>query len=133
QGSVQRGLEDGRRRRAHICCHGVTLLHPVPEATVQHRDLFVPEDAEHPPGTGRVEGAQLVPVVYHHVGVVADAQVPHIVGEVGLAGQHEVVRGRLVPALLNVKKRGSGDVPLPELLPGVPLLRRVPRGIQRPQ
>ncbi|KFV86147.1 hypothetical protein N308_09961, partial [Struthio camelus australis] len=133
QGFVQRGLEDRRCRLADLCRHGVALPPPFLEAAVQHRDLSVPEDPKHPPGTGGVEGAQLVPVVHHHVGVVADPQVPHVVGEVGLAGQHEVIGGRLVPALLNVKKRCSGDVALPELLPGVSLLRGVPRGIQHPQ
>ncbi|KFP33103.1 hypothetical protein N325_04278, partial [Colius striatus] len=100
---------------------------------VQHRHVLVPEGAEHPPRSRGVEGAQLVPVVHHHVRVVADAQPPHVVGKVGLAGQHEVVRGGLVPALLDVEERRAGDVPLLELLPGVSLLRRIPGGVQHPQ
>ncbi|KFQ17688.1 hypothetical protein N331_10996, partial [Merops nubicus] len=122
QGPVQPGLKDGRGGLAELCRDRVTLLHPVLEAAVQHGDLLVPKGSEHPPGAGGVEGAQLVPVVHHHVGVVADPQAPHIVGKVGLAGQHEVVRGGLVPALLYVKEGCPRDVPLLELLPGVPLL-----------
>ncbi|KFQ57308.1 hypothetical protein N334_00941, partial [Pelecanus crispus] len=97
--------------------------HPVLEAAVQHGDLLVPKGPEHPPGTGGVEGAQLVPVVHHHVGVVADPQAPHVVSKVGLAGQHELIGGGLVPALLDVEEGCPGDVPLLELLPGVSLLR----------
>ncbi|KFV08638.1 hypothetical protein N340_03825, partial [Tauraco erythrolophus] len=130
QGRVQLGLKDSRTGLADLCRDGVTLLHPVLEAAIQHRDLLVPKGPEHPPGAGGVEGAQLVPVVHHHVGVVADSQAPHVVGKVGLAGQHEVVGGGLVPALLDVKEGRPGDVPLLELLPGVSLLRGVPRGIQ---
>ncbi|KFO07168.1 hypothetical protein N312_12911, partial [Balearica regulorum gibbericeps] len=102
-----------------LCCDGVALLHPVLEAAVQHRDLLVSEGPEHPPCTGGIEGAQLIPIIHHHVGVVADPQAPHIVSKVGLAGQHEVVGGGLVPALLDVKERRPGDVPLLELLPGI--------------
>ncbi|KGL90740.1 hypothetical protein N301_10211, partial [Charadrius vociferus] len=111
------------------CARGA-LLHPVLEAAVQDGDLLVPEGPEHPPGAGGVEGAQLVPVVHHHVGVIADPQASHVVGKVGLAGQHEVVRGDWSPALLNVEEGRPGDVPLLELLPGVSLLRRVPGGVQ---
>ncbi|KFQ88442.1 hypothetical protein N337_03722, partial [Phoenicopterus ruber ruber] len=93
---------------------GGALLPPVLEAAIQHGDLLVPKGPEHPPGAGGIIGAQLVPVVHHHVGVVADPQAPHVVGEVGLAGQHEVVGGGLVPALLDVKEGRPGDVPLLE-------------------
>ncbi|KFR08861.1 hypothetical protein Y956_01177, partial [Nipponia nippon] len=119
---VQLGLKDSRGGLADLCRDGVALFHPVLEATIQHGDLLVPEGPEHPPGAGGIEGAQLVPVVHHHVGVVADPQAPHVVSEVGLAGQHEVVRGGLVPALLDVEEGRPGDVPLLELLPSVPLL-----------
>ncbi|KFP63356.1 hypothetical protein N322_08562, partial [Cariama cristata] len=93
QGCVQLGLKDSRGRLADLRRDGVALLHPVLEAAIQHRDLLVPKDPEHPPGTGGIEGAQLVPIVHHHMGVIADTQAPHIVGELGLAGQHNVVGG----------------------------------------
>ncbi|KFO61250.1 hypothetical protein N302_12676, partial [Corvus brachyrhynchos] len=133
QGLVQPGLKDSRGGLGDLRRDGVPLLQPVLEATVQHRDLLVPKGPEHPPGAGGVEGAHLVPVVHHHVGVIADPQPPHVVSEVGLAGQHEVVRGGLVPALLDVEERRAGDVPLLELLPGVSLLGGVPGGVQHPQ
>lgn len=133
QGCVQPGLKDGRGGLGDLRRDGVALLHPVLEAAIQHGDLLVPESPEHPPGAGSVEGAQVVPVIHHDVGVVADPQAPHVVGEVGLAGQHEVVRGGLVPALLDVEEGRPRDVPLLEFLPGVSLLRRVPRSIQDPQ
>ncbi|KFP78751.1 hypothetical protein N310_12191, partial [Acanthisitta chloris] len=82
QGRVQPGLKDGRGGLADLRCDGVSLLHPVLEAAVQHRHLLVPEGAEHPPGAGGVEGAQVVPVVHHHVGVIAHPQPPHVVGKV---------------------------------------------------
>ncbi|KFP41567.1 hypothetical protein N324_01766, partial [Chlamydotis macqueenii] len=111
----QLGLEDSRTGLADLRRDGVALLHPILEATIQHRDLLVPEGPEHPPGTGGIEGAQLIPIVHHHMGVVADPQAPHVVGEVGLTGQHEVVGGGLVPALLDVKEGRPGDMPLLEL------------------
>ncbi|KFQ64628.1 hypothetical protein N335_05180, partial [Phaethon lepturus] len=128
-GHVQLGLKDSWGRLADLCRNGVALLHPVLEAAIQHGDLLVPKGPEHPPGTGGVEGAQLIPIVHHHMGVVADPQVPHIISEVGLAGQHEVVGGGLVPALFDVKEGRTRDMPLLELLPGVSLLWRVPGGI----
>ncbi|KFM02125.1 hypothetical protein AS27_07833, partial [Aptenodytes forsteri] len=79
QGRVQLGLKDSRGGLADLCCDGVALLHPVVEAAVQHGDLLVPEGPEHPPGAGGVEGAQLVPVIHHHVGVIADPHAPHVV------------------------------------------------------
>ncbi|KFQ31834.1 hypothetical protein N332_00746, partial [Mesitornis unicolor] len=133
QGCVQPGLKRARGGLADLRRDRVALLHPVLEATVQHRDLLVSKGPEHPPGTGSIEGAQRIPVVHHHMGVIADPQAPHVVGEVGLAGQHEVVGGGLVPALLDVEEGRPGDVPLLELLPGVSLLRRVPGGIQHSQ
>ncbi|KFQ11120.1 hypothetical protein N330_13849, partial [Leptosomus discolor] len=133
QGRVQFGLKDSRGGLADLRCDGVAFLHPVLEAAVQHRDLLVPKGPEHPPGAGCIEGAQFIPVVDNHVGVVADTQAPHVVGKVGLAGQHEVIGGGLVPALLDVEEGCPGDVPLLELLPGVSLLRWVPGGIQYPQ
>ncbi|KFP46380.1 hypothetical protein N323_10945, partial [Cathartes aura] len=123
QGCVQFGLKDGRGGLADLRRDRVALLHPVLEPAIQHGDLLVPEGPEHPPGAGGVEGAQLVPVVHHHVGVIADPQAPHVVGEVGLAGQHEVVGGGHVPALLDVEEGRPGNVPLLELLPGISLLR----------
>ncbi|KFO86683.1 hypothetical protein N320_05723, partial [Buceros rhinoceros silvestris] len=138
QGPVQPGLKDGWGGLADLCRDRVALLHPVLDPpslkpAVQHRDLFVPEGPEHPPGAGGVEGAQLVPVVHHHMGVVADPQASHVVGKVGLTGQHEVIRGGQVSALLDVEEGRPGNVPLLELLPGISVLWRVPGGVQHPQ
>ncbi|KFO95934.1 hypothetical protein N300_11509, partial [Calypte anna] len=94
---VQPGLKGSRGGLADLCRNRVAFLHPVLEAAVQHRDLLVPENTEHPPGTGGVEGAQLIPVVHHHMSVIADPQAPHVLGELGRAGQHEVVGGGPVP------------------------------------
>ncbi|KFV68918.1 hypothetical protein N307_05147, partial [Dryobates pubescens] len=133
QGPVQPGFKHSRGGLADLRRDGVALLHPVLEAAVQHRHLLVPKGPEHPPGAGGVEGPQRIPVVHHHVGVIADPQAPHVISEVGLAGQHEVIGGGLVPALLDVEEGCPGDVPLLELLPRVSLLRGVPGGIQYPQ
>ncbi|KFO81678.1 hypothetical protein N303_09873, partial [Cuculus canorus] len=133
QDRVQLGLKSGWSGLADLGRDGVPFLHPVLEATVQHRDLLVPKHPEHPPGTGGIEGTQLVPVVHHHVGVIPHAEASHVVGEVGFTGQHEVVGGGLVPTLLDIEEGRPGDVALPELLPGIPLLWRVPRRVQNPQ
>lgn len=123
-GLVQARLEVCLLRLGVVGGHRVTVSHPVLKASVQHRHRAVSEHPEHPPHSGRAERAEVAGVVDDDVGVVPDAEVTDIPGEVAGSRQHVVVLGALIAAFIYVEKRRSRYVFLVKLLSGVPLAFR---------
>ena len=73
QAGAKRTLEPSRcRARLWALLQRVLLGAPLWQATVQHRHLIVPEQAQHPPGARRGEQAELV--VADDAAVAGDAE-----------------------------------------------------------
>lgn len=119
----------GVRRRDRV-----PLPQPVAEPAVEQGHSRVAEVAEHPPDPGARKRAEVARVVHDHMGVVADAEVPRVLGEELGAGQRVGELRRGVDALVDVEEARARNVRLRKLPFAVPLhLRQVPGGVQDPQ
>ncbi len=98
----------GCDRRGITAFQGAVFLLPNRQATIQHGDTLLAEDAEHPPGARGGEDALLI--VNHHLVGVADAQGRDHAGEAA-GGRHHVRQiGFKIRHLLDIEEARAGNM-----------------------
>ncbi|KFQ39446.1 hypothetical protein N332_03381, partial [Mesitornis unicolor] len=126
-GLVQGGVELRGSYLAFLRGQHIPLSLPVLQAAIQKGDGFMSKSPEHPPHPWRREETLVAAIIHHNMGVIPHSQLPHILSKVRSLGQHVIVRGSTVAALVDVKENRTRDMALLKFPLRVTLhLRQIP-------
>ena len=100
---------------------------PLVESAVEHRDVVVAEDAEHPPHARRRRTAE-EPVVDDHAIAVSDAEQSDFFGEVRCIRQHVRQIGIRIGDVIDVEMDGARQMPAAILIAAVEIGARMMPG-----